>query len=129
MSRGAEKVSIRQFDPALVAAEAGHIGGIPDLLRNIVEDPAVPHRAVVVDEGLSPDDLDPPGPLEILASEAAPLLKIDEFEHGSAVLSCCGQQLFQSLSFHNFTAPLNPLAKISSPRSHFLAAPLKSFLV
>ena len=88
LSRGAEKVSIRQLDPALVAAEAGHIGGIPDLFRNIVEDPAFPHRAVVVDEGLSPDDLDPPGSLEILASEAAPLLKIDEFEHEYSLFTC-----------------------------------------
>ena len=80
-------MSIRQFDPALVAAEAGHIGGIPDLFRNIVEDPAFPHRAVIVDEGLSPDDLDPPGPLEILASEAALFLKFDEFEHDTILLS------------------------------------------
>ena len=62
-------------------AVAGHIGGIPDLLRNIVEDPAVPNRAVVVDERLPSDDLDFAFAPEILAGDAALLLKIDEFEH------------------------------------------------
>ena len=87
MSRGAEKVSIRQFDPALVAAEAGRIGGIVDEPRGIVENAASPLRIVIVDEGLPSDELDPPGPLEILTSKAAPLLKIDEFEHDTILLS------------------------------------------
>lgn len=86
MSRGAEKVSIRQLDPALVAAETRRIGGIVDEPRGIVENAASPLRIVIVDEGLPSDDLDPPRSLEILASEAAPLLEIDEFEHDGAVL-------------------------------------------
>ena len=97
LSRGAGKVSVRQFDPALVAAEAGHIGGIPDLFRNIVEDPAVPHRAVIVDKGLPSDDLDPPDTPEILTSEAAFFLKFDEFEHDTILLSYFRRKCFMLL--------------------------------
>ena len=85
-------MSIRQLNPALVAAEARRIGGIVDEPRGVVENTAGSLRVVVVDEGLSPDDLDPPRSLEILTSEAALLLKIDEFEHGTILLSNSNQR-------------------------------------
>jgi len=78
-------MSIRQLDPALVAAVAGHIGGIVDKLRDILEDPASALLVVIIDEGLPTDDLDPPLSPEILTGDAAPLLKIVEFEHGSVL--------------------------------------------
>ena len=92
MSRNQEKASIRQFDPALVAAEARRIGGIVDEPRGIVENAASPLRIVIIDEGLPPDDLDPPRSPEILTSKAAPLLKIDEFEHDTILLSIVYQR-------------------------------------
>lgn len=72
---------IRQFDPAFIPAVADRVGGIVDELGDVLEHPAAPLRIVVIDEGLSPDDLDPPLPPEILARDAALSLKIDEIEH------------------------------------------------
>ena len=86
MSRDWEKRSVRKLDPALVTTVAGHIGRISDLLRDVVEHPAASHGAVVVYEGLTADHLDPPLPPEILTGDAAPLLKINEFEHDSMLL-------------------------------------------
>lgn len=73
--------SVRQFVPAFVAAIAGCIGRLVDEFRHIFENAASFLLVVVIDKGLPSDDLDPPLPPEILASDAVHLLKINEFEH------------------------------------------------
>ena len=73
--------SIRQIDPAFVAAVAGRIGRFVDQFRKIVENAAIPLRVVVIDERLPADDLDPALSMEKLTGDAAFLLKINEFEH------------------------------------------------
>ena len=85
MSRNWKKCLIRQIDPAFVAAVAGHIGRLVDEFRHIFENAASPLRIVVIDKGLSSDDLDSAPPLEKLTGEAAFLLKITEFEHDSSL--------------------------------------------
>ena len=82
-----QEKSIRQIDPAFVAAITGNIGRFVDQFREIVEHAAVPLRVVVINERLPSDDLDPPLSTEKLTRDAALLLKINEFEHGS-LLSC-----------------------------------------
>jgi len=76
-----KKRSIRQIDPAFVAAIAGNIGGFVDQFRDVVENAAISLLVVVINERLPTDHLDPPLPPEKLTREAAFFLKINEFEH------------------------------------------------
>ena len=80
LSRIAEK-SIRQIDPAFVAAVADDPGGFGDQLRDVVENTAVSRRRIVVDESLPPDHLDRPAPAKMLAGETALPLNIRKLEH------------------------------------------------
>ena len=73
--------SIRQLDPAFVAAIAGNIGWFVDEFRDIVKNAAISLLIVVINERLPSDDLDPPLSPEKLTGYAAFLLKINEFEH------------------------------------------------
>lgn len=66
-------------------AIAGYIGWFVDEFRDIVKNAAIALLVVVIDKGLSSDDLDPPLSPEILTGDAALLLKINEFEHGSVL--------------------------------------------
>ena len=81
LPRNSKKRSIRQLDPAFVAAIAGNISGFVDQFRNVIEHTAVPLLVVVINERLTTDHLDPPLSPEKLTREAAFLLKINEFEH------------------------------------------------
>ena len=76
-----KKRSVRQIDPAFVAAVTGNIGRFVDQFREIVEHAAAPLRIVVINERLPSDHLDPSLPPEKLTGDAAFLLKINEFEH------------------------------------------------
>ena len=80
-----KKRSVRQFDPAFIAAIAGNIGRLVDEFRHIFKNTAISLLVFVIDERLPSDDLDPPLSPEILTRDAAFLLKIDEFEHDSSL--------------------------------------------
>ena len=56
MSRNWEKRSIRQIDPAFIAAIAGRIGRFVDEFRNVVENAAISLLVVVIDKGLPSDE-------------------------------------------------------------------------
>ena len=86
MSRNLKKRSIRQIDPTFVAAIADNIGRFVNQFRNVIEHTAVPLLVVVIDERLPTNDLDPALSPEKLTSDAALLLKINEFEHDSMSL-------------------------------------------
>ena len=76
-----KKRSIRQLDPAFVAAVADNIGRFVDQFREIVEHATGPLWVIVVNEGLPTDHFDPALSPEKLTGDAAFLLKINEFEH------------------------------------------------
>ena len=91
-----KKRSIRQIDPAFVAAVAGRIGRFVDQFRKIVEHAAISLRVVVIDERLPTDHLDPALSAEKLTGDTALLLKINEFEHNSSLSDCSFAVLFEN---------------------------------
>ena len=112
MSRDREINSIRQIDPAFVTAITDYIGGFVDQFRNVVENPAISLRVVIIDERLPSDHLDPPLSPEKLTRDAAFLLKINEFEHNSNL-----PNIIFHLSYH-----LKTMLSIRTSEPGYLAA-------
>ncbi len=96
MSRNLKKRSIRQIDPAFVAAVTDCVGRLVDQFREIVEHAAISLRVVVINERLPADDLNPALSTEKLTRDAAFFLKINEFEHNSSLSDCSFAVLFEN---------------------------------
>ena len=96
MSRNLKKRSIRQIDPALVAAVADCIGRHVDQFRDVIEYAAGSLRVIIINERLPSDHLDPALSAEKLTRDAAFLLKINEFEHNSPLSDCSFAVLFEN---------------------------------
>ena len=96
MSRNLKKRSIRQIDPALVAAVADCIGRHVDQFWNVAENTAITLLVGVIDKRLPTDHLNPALSVEKLTRDAAFLLKINEFEHNSSLSDCSFAVLFEN---------------------------------